>query len=84
MNGNLVGHGCADCLDNDEDGLTDEAEPECHGITGWTVAIATDDCFHIESFTLDRTVTPAPFGSSPSRSPWSEEENRSTLVYRGE
>ena len=40
--GNKI-YGCADGIDNDEDGVTDFNDPGCTGIQGWTLVVATDE-----------------------------------------
>ena len=36
-------YGCADGIDNDENGLTDHLDPGCTGAQGWTIVVATDE-----------------------------------------
>ena len=51
-----IRHGCIDGADNNGNGLIDAEDPDCQGITAWTVAVATDDCFSIVSATTEKTV----------------------------
>ena len=51
-----TGFGCSDGMDNDADGLTDTMDPDCRGVQGWSMSIATDDCFNIASATTSGTV----------------------------
>jgi len=51
-----TGYGCADMIDNDEDGLTDAEDPDCRGVQGWSASVKTGDCFNIASATTAGTI----------------------------
>ena len=51
-----IGFGCADMIDNDEDGLTDNEDPDCVGIQGWSYSVVTDECFNISAATTMGTA----------------------------
>jgi hypothetical protein len=64
-NAHPIGYGCIDGADNNGNGLIDAEDPDCLGITAWTVAVATDDCFSIVGATTEKTVADPhdePFG----------------------
>jgi hypothetical protein len=50
-------YGCADMLDNDSNGVSDSADPDCNGVQGWSMSIATDPCFAIKSTTVGAPAT---------------------------
>ena len=52
----LIRHGCIDGADNNGNGLIDAEDPDCQGITAWTVAVATDNCFAISNASTESTV----------------------------
>jgi hypothetical protein len=54
-------YGCADMADNDSNGLSDAADPDCQGVQGWSMSIRTDVCFNIRPTT---TGAPAERGAT--------------------
>lgn len=42
--------------DNDGDGLTDDEDPDCTGVSGWSFSVVTDECFHLENITTEGTA----------------------------
>jgi hypothetical protein len=45
-------YGCADMLDNDSNGVSDAADPDCNGVQGWSMSVVTAPCFNIRSTTV--------------------------------
>ena len=54
--GENVEGGCSDGTDNDGDGLVDGNDPDCRGVQGWSISVATADCFDIQSATTTGTA----------------------------
>jgi hypothetical protein len=48
--------GCRDGVDNDEDGFSDAADPDCVGIQGWSLSVAAESCLGLRSVTTIGTV----------------------------
>ena len=49
-------YGCGDDVDNDSDGLIDTDDPDCRGVQGWSLSVATDGCFNVSGATVNGTA----------------------------
>ena len=55
-NGVPLVFGCDDSVDNDDNGLTDLEDPDCGGVSHWTLSVAVDDNFGLNGTTTQGTA----------------------------
>jgi hypothetical protein len=55
-NGIPLVFGCSDGVDNDDNGLTDLEDPDCVGVSHWTLSVAVEDKFGLNDATTNGTA----------------------------